>query len=97
MHAPTVYRLGLIGLQVLGAHPDGTRTSVLLVRAHREGGLRQPLTPATVAALCDEAWAWAEREAEAGRDITVEDVRAASAWVSGAQVAAADFPGPSQS
>ena len=73
---PTRYRIGLLGLDILGAAADAhpLAVSALAVRAAREGGLPQPLTPARLDAHIAEARAWLEAEAEAGRDLDPAEV-----------------------
>ena len=70
------YRIGLLGLDILGAASAAhyLAVSALAVRAVREGGLPQPLTPARLDAHLIEARAWLEAEAEAGRDLDPAEV-----------------------
>ena len=79
--SPIRYRIGLLGLDILGAAADAhpLAVSALAVRAAREGGLPQPLTPARLDAHLLEARAWLEAEAEAGRDLDPAEVARAFA------------------
>ncbi len=79
MSTPSRYWPGVVGLQLLadGAGKDPLDAVALVVWCVREGGLPRPLAPSTRDSLIEEAKAYLEREAEAGRDPTSVEVEAA--------------------
>lgn len=95
-----LYRPGVVGLTLLAdaAERQPLAYAALVLRCHREGGLPRPLAPSTLADLLSDCEAWLTAEAEAGRDATHADLRAAQEALTAPTVRAADIPQqPSQS
>jgi hypothetical protein len=91
-----LYRPGVVGLTLLAdaAERQPLAYAALVLRCHREGGLPRPLAPSTLADLLSDCESWLSAEAEAGRDATHADLRAAQEALTATTIKASDIPQP---